>query len=121
MVGYIYLKLTHRKKEIKQQFAVPYYKRDLGLNDDRLNLIRQQFTPKLMEQLGYEILGKGSDSALMERVEQENAKNYLADKVMKRQLEESKLFEEQNTPYSDSPRSNISPEAINKYSSFLED
>ncbi|MFW9901418.1 MAG: helix-hairpin-helix domain-containing protein [Candidatus Thorarchaeota archaeon] len=121
VIGYIYLKLTHQKKEIKQQFAVPYYKRDLGLNDERLYLIRQQFTPKLMEQFGYEILGKGSDSALMEKVEQENVENYLTDKAMKRQLEQSKLFEEETTPYSDSPRPNISPEAIDKYSSFLED
>jgi hypothetical protein len=120
VIGYIYLKLYTNKKEIKQEFATPYYKRDLGIDDDSLLLVKENLTPKLMEQFGYEILGKNSDSAVIEKIEDENARNYLTQKIMKKSVEGAELFEEDiSKPATRKPK--IDSNSMEKYSSFLED
>jgi hypothetical protein len=82
-----------------------------------MRLIKEQLPPKLMEQFGYEIFGKNSYSPVMEQIEEHNAKSYLTAKTMKRRVDKAKLFEEDQ----EVPRSKLSPEATNRYSSFLED
>ncbi len=117
VISYIYLRLSHQKTQIRQKFAIPYHKRDLGLNNAKMRLIKEQLPLKLMEQFGYETLGKNSKSPVMEEVEQDSAQSFLTNKAMKKRVEEAKLFEEDI----DNSRAKISPDAVDKYSSFLED
>ncbi|MFX0001302.1 MAG: helix-hairpin-helix domain-containing protein [Candidatus Hermodarchaeota archaeon] len=120
IIGYIYIKYNKHKGHIKQLFATPYYQRDLGLDETSLVLINERFPPKLMEQFGYEILGKNPDSPILKKIEKDNARLYHMDKVMKKKVEQVKLFEEDMSE-PDAHELKVKNDLIDKYSSFLED
>lgn len=120
VIGYIYVGLYRQKKQIKEEFATPYYLRDLGVDEESLLLINEKLTSILMEQFGYEILGKNPDSAVIKKIEHDNTRSYLSQKIIRKQVEGAELFEE-DISKPEIRRPKINSESIEKYSSFLED
>ena len=85
-----------------------------------------------MEQFSYECLGKNHGRKFIEKIEQENARNYLTNKKVNKRVKEVNLFEDGDTPPQSTHRNaesknTVSKSAENKndlkekYSSFLED
>jgi len=120
--SYLLLGYFRHISYITHEFATPYYKRDLHLDDSSLKLINQRLSPTLMEQFSYECLGKNHGRKFIEKIEQENARNYLTNKIVNKRVKEVALFEDEDTP---SQSAHYNAESKNdlkeKYSSFLED
>ncbi|MFX1502765.1 MAG: helix-hairpin-helix domain-containing protein [Promethearchaeota archaeon] len=142
IIGYIYIRLYKQKSELVQEFSTPYYQRDLGLDDTNLILIREELSPQLMDQFVYECVGKHQDSNILNKIEQDNANNFLSKLQSKKEVEHSFLFEPEILPTTEYPfnhntlsktnessdlkeskKSDSHPKStiIDKYSSFLED
>ena len=121
VLSYIYLQFFIQKKQIRQEFLTPYYKRKLDLDDSSLRLIREELTPKLMEQFTYEILGKNTQSRVVAEVEQTTSRDFLESKKIKKEVDETEFFEEESGKVSSFESPKIKNTLIEKYSSFLED
>ncbi len=120
--SYLLLGYFRHISYITHEFATPYYKRDLHLDNSSLKLINQRLTPTLMEQFSYECLGKNHGRKFIEKIEQENARNYLTNKIVNRKVKEVALFEDEDTPPKSTHRDTESKNGLKeKYSSFLED
>ncbi|MFX1364513.1 MAG: helix-hairpin-helix domain-containing protein [Promethearchaeota archaeon] len=123
LLGYFMLEYFKNILEIQQEFSIPYYKRDLHLDNTSLKLINEDFSPILMEQFSYECLGKNSGFKIIEKVENQNTQNFLQEKSFQKKIKQTDLFEEEvNSQISENPgRSEERNELKQKYSSFLED
>jgi hypothetical protein len=141
VAGYLYMRLYHQKLEIHKDFAMPYYHVNLTLDESTLILINEEISPKLMDQFTYECIGKNSNSRFISKRETENAEKFLTDRVQKKKIEQSNLFEKEifdeprtknnsfNPPKMSKPpvvrkkdaTTEIKDKMINKYSKFLEE
>ncbi len=121
IICYIYLKFYNVKAGLYQDFATPYYQKSHSFDDTNLTLINDKLPPRLQNQFTYEWLGKNSPLNAAEKIELNNAEQYLSEKVMNKKVKKADLFEpeneKKNTP-EDFERKN---QYIQKYSSFLED
>lgn len=120
----LYLVLGYSKSvsNIKREFSTPYYKRNLHLDNPSLELINENLASTLMEQFSYECLGKNSGFKIIEKIERENSQNFLQNKTIRKKVNETDLFEEENTQeIKNQNSSKVKNERIRKYSSFLED
>jgi len=121
VIGYIYLRFFTEKRQIKQEFATPYYQKKVKLDDTGLALIREELTPKLMEQFAYEVMGDNNHSSVIAEIEQTNARDFLESKKMKNLVDRTDFFEEEGGSPRRSENSKVKRTLIEKYSSFLED
>ncbi len=121
VIGYIYLRFFTEKRKIKQEFVTPYYQKKVKLDDIGLTLIREELTPKLMEQFVYEVMGNNNNSRLIAEIEHTNARDFLESKKMKNLVDKTDFFEEEGKGPSRSENSKVTSTLIEKYSSFLED
>ncbi len=74
-----------------------------------------------MEQFAYECLGNHNNSRIIAKVEHDNAKQFLTNKIMKKKVKEVELFEKdlEHTKNAANPAKHN--EFSKRYSSFLED
>jgi len=121
IIGYIYLRFFKEKRQIKQEFATPFYQKKIELDDTDLTLIREELTPKLMEQFTYEVMGNNNNSSVIAEIEQTNARYFLESKKMKNLVDNTDFFEEEGGSPRRSENSKVKSTLIEKYSSFLED
>ncbi|MFX0021529.1 MAG: helix-hairpin-helix domain-containing protein [Candidatus Hermodarchaeota archaeon] len=121
-IGYIYLKLYNQKSELKREFSTPYYLRKLDFNETNLILINEEISPRFMEQFVYECIEKNNEFDIVNRIEQKNAENFLRNKLNKKKIDDSQLFEKETPPQSEELKeSPLKNKIVEKYSSFLED
>jgi len=121
VIGYVYLRFFTEKRQIKQEFAIPYYQKEVKLDDTGLTLIREELTPKLMEQFVYEIMGNNNNSSVIAEIKQTNAQDFLESKKIKNLVDKTDFFEEKGEKPGRSENSKVKSTLIEKYSSFLED
>ncbi|MFX0034277.1 MAG: helix-hairpin-helix domain-containing protein [Candidatus Hermodarchaeota archaeon] len=121
--GYLYLKYHQQKVAIKNELSTPYYQRKYEFKKPDLDLIAEEFSPKLMEQFIYECVNKEIASNIISKIERENAEAYFSSKVAQKTIEEDSLFEaETPTPLVKEKRnSEFTEQLSDKFSSFLED
>ncbi len=119
--GYIYLKRYKQEVEIYHNFKTPYYQKDHNLDETSSILINSELTPSLMEQFAYECLGNHNNSKLMAKVEHDNAKQFLTNKIMKKKVKEVELFEKDLELTKNAANPAEHNEFSKRYSSFLED
>jgi len=75
-----------------------------------------------MEQFVYECIEKDSKFNIVNQLEQKNAENFLRNKLSKKKIDDSQLFEPQeNYQSAESKESHLKNKLVEKYSSFLED
>jgi len=122
LVGYLLLAYSKKVSEIKHEFSTPYNKRNLHLDEPSLRSINENLTSTLMEQFSYECLGKNPGFKIIEKVERENSQNFLQNKTLRKKVNETNLFEEEDTQeIENQSTSEVKNEYTRKYSSFLED
>ncbi len=121
IIGYIYLRFFKEKRQIKREFATPYFQKKIELDDIDLTLIREELTPKLMEQFAYEVMGNNTHSRVIAEIEQTNASYFLESKKMKNLVDNTDFFEEEGGRPRRSENTKVKSTLIEKYSSFLED
>ncbi len=122
VIVYIYLKLYKQKSELQREFSTPYYQKKLNFDETNLILINEELSPKFMEQFVYECIEKNIEFNIVNKIEQKNAENYLRKKLNKKKIDDSQLFELEDSPQSgDSKDSQLKNKLVDKYSSFLED
>lgn len=131
LVFYLYLNFYKQKTAIHQEFSTPYYLKNIEFDETTLILINEELSSKLMEQFIYECIGKNVGYNIVNKIEKDNAERYLLEKVRKKRLEESALFQSEISLPSesmvkvDSVETSRKPELknkfVDKYSSFLED
>jgi len=119
--GYIYLKRYKQEVEIHHNFNTPHYQKDHNLDDTSSILINAELIPPLMEQFAYECLGNHNNSKIIAKVEHDNAKQFLTNKIMKKKVKEVELFEKDFEYTKNAANPEIHNEFSKKYSSFLED
>lgn len=121
--GYLYLKYHQQKVAIKNKLSTPYYQRKYEFKKPDLDLIAEEFSPKLMEQFIYECVNKEIASNIISKIERENGEAYFSSKVAQKTIEEDSLFEaETPTPLVKEKRnSEFTEQLSDKFSSFLED
>ncbi|MFX0073264.1 MAG: helix-hairpin-helix domain-containing protein [Candidatus Hermodarchaeota archaeon] len=122
VVAYIYLKLHNRKSELHLEFSTPYYQKKLNFDETNLILINEELSPRFMEQFVYECIGKDDKFNIVNKIEQKNAETFLRNKLNKKKIEESQLFESEDSAQSlETKDSQFKNKLVQKYSSFLED
>jgi len=121
IISYIYLKFYNVKVGLYQDFATPYYQKSHSFDDTNLTLINDKLPPRLQNQFTYEWLGKNSPLNAAEKIELNNAEQYLSEKVMNKKVKKADLFEPENEKKSTPEDFERKNQYIQKYSSFLED
>jgi predicted flap endonuclease-1-like 5' DNA nuclease len=122
VIGYIYLKLYKQKSELQREFSTPYYRKKLDFNETNLILINEELSPRFMEQFVYECIERVNNFNIVNKIEQKNAEDFLRNKLSKKKIDESQLFELEEQPHSEeSKESQLKNKLVEKYSSFLED
>ncbi len=118
ILGYFYLTNSRKKSSIHKSFETPYHKRKLNLDDASLMLIREDLTPKLMEQLAYECFDENNKSKVITNLDLDNTQDFIRKKSLKKGVNEDTLFEKRDK---NKKEPNLDGRLIRKYSSFLED
>ncbi len=122
VIGYIYLKLYNQKSELRREFSTPYYQKKLNFDETNLILINEELSPRFMEQFVYECIERDNDFNIVKKIEQKNAENFLRNKLSKKKIDDSQLFELETSSQSvETKESQLKDKLVEKYSSFLED
>ena len=122
VIGYIYLKLCNQKSELQREFSTPYYQKKLNFDETNLILINEELSPRFMEQFVYECIEKDNEFNIVKKIEQKNAENFLRNKLSKKKIDDSQLFELDAPSQSvETKESQLKDKLVEKYSSFLED
>lgn len=131
LVSYLYLNLYKQKLALHREFSKPYYQKSILFDETSLILINEELSPKLMEQFIFECIGNDSEFNIINKLEKDNAESFLSEKLRRKRVEDSVLFEpdipitprssEGNKPIKETSSSRKNHKILDKYSSFLED
>ncbi len=118
--AFMYIQFLKKKMKITEDFNIPYYKKNVDLDEDYLTLISEKL-PELMDQFMYECFGKdvrGRKARVLEE-------SRVAKEIVDIEISEDDIFDKKNTKNKKSLKKNpenILTERISKrYSTFLED
>jgi len=116
IIGFLFTRFIRKKSEMSKEFETPYYRKDLEIDDTSLILINEELGPKLMSQFAFECMDNNTSSKIIEKIEKENAQEFLKNKIIERKANKGEFFENE-----DFKRGLLKKEIVEKYSSFLED
>jgi len=115
ILGYTYLLFYKKKKEISKEFHIPYYQKEIKIDEGDLFLIKNELSRDLMAQFGYECFGKEHSYKILYDLDQEKINEQLETKSIKNKIEE--IYEPEIEQIKDSEKLDL----VKKYSSFLKD
>jgi hypothetical protein len=135
MGSYLYLKLHKERSALSEEFATPYYRKNLAFDDGTLMLIKEELSSKMMDQFVYECIGKNSKYTFLDKLETENTQKIIEERVQNKKIEQSNIFEQEigmpfdfnsdgseHTPsQKKSEEPAIKDKYVDKYGSFLEE
>jgi hypothetical protein len=107
------MKVLKPRLEIQAEFLNPYNQKESQLDETSLVLINENFTPEIMQQFGYECLGKQHHSKIIMQIEQNQINRSIDNHRLQSKVKNGGFFEK------GIPEKN--KDFINRYSSFLED
>jgi len=115
ILGYMYLLFYRKKKEISKEFHIPYYQKEINIDEGDLFLIKNELSRDLMAQFGYECFGKDHSYKILYELDQEKINEQLEIKSIKNKIEE--IYEPGIEQIKDSEKHDL----VKKYSSFLKE
>jgi predicted flap endonuclease-1-like 5' DNA nuclease len=120
--SFIFIKYYKQKLILRDELATPHYQKKRSFNEGNILLIKEELSPKLMNQFIYECLSNNKDSKIISKIEHDNAKEFLVKKETEKAFSKSNLFEFDNpVPSNVNKNSELKQKLTERYSSFLDD
>ncbi len=120
-LAYPYLKFYLKKSEIHKEFMTSNNRRTKNLDESSLTFISEELSPKLMSQFSYECVDKNENFQVIDKIEQDNTNNFLANKEIMRNVKRTDFFEKDKEEKSkNNGRSKLQSKMSQKYGNFLE-
>ncbi|MFW9783409.1 MAG: helix-hairpin-helix domain-containing protein [Candidatus Heimdallarchaeota archaeon] len=97
LVAYLFYIFRVKRKNIRDQYMIHSYQRQITLDEASLEIIYQEFIDDLMLQLGYECFGKSNPYRLLNKIEHTKSELMIKNQLLKPQEKDLEdLFEQED-------------------------